>query len=699
MKRLLMSLTVGMALFMARGVAQTGSELFSQALSKEKTEGKLDESIALYQRIVNEFANDHALAAKALIQMGHAYEKLGKREARSAYDRVLREYADQRELAAEAGARIAVLDRAQASGPANAGPSGLVARQVWTGPDVDTLGSTAADGRFLSFTDWRTGDLAIRDTASGEKRQLTHKGTWDESPEEAEISVVSPDASQIAYSWLSKDLIYELRLISRDGGQPRVLYRNDQMQWLRPCAWSPDGRTLAVELSRRDRTTQLALVSLSNGAVRVLRSFDWRGPTAMEFSPDGRYLAYDFPPVETAPERDVFVIAADGSGEATIVRHPANDVVLGWFPNEQRLLFASDRSGTNSLWSIRVENGRPQGEPALLKEDIGRVVRSGFTRAGDFYYGLLTGVVDVFIANLDPGTGKVDKPPAHFEDRYEGGKWGGTWSADGARLAYVVQPVTNLHAPPAISILTSTAGPRQVQTLRVPMSYVNHNHLAWLKDGSALLIAGTDLKGRQGLFRFNLSTSGIEALSLGVIARHPSLSPDGGTLFYERRSPSRTESQPFAVVARNLTSGDERVVYPHGVSEAALSPDGESLAFVTGSRLEDPTAGLKPTVRVMPARGGAYKEIWTFDSRAAAPRILVWAGDGKSLLFTSTSETTDEAWRLPLDGRAPVKIGVALPNITALSLHPDGRQLAISSGISALEIWVMQNLASASPRR
>src|SRR5262249_29806938 len=140
-------------------VAQSGSELLSQALTKERTEGKLNEAIALYQRISSEFAADHALAAKALVQMGHAYEKLGMSDARKAYNRVVRDYADQRELAAEAGARIAALDRALASAPAKGAASGLVARQVWAGPDVDTLGSISPDGRFLSFTDWTTGDL------------------------------------------------------------------------------------------------------------------------------------------------------------------------------------------------------------------------------------------------------------------------------------------------------------------------------------------------------------------------------------------------------------------------------------------------------------------------------------------------------------------------------------------------------------
>jgi len=700
MKRLPLLVAIAAVTLLWAGVlAQSGSELFSQALSKEKTEGKLDEAIVLYQRIASEFATDHALAAKALVQMGHAYEKQGKGDARKAYDRVVREYADQRELAAEAGARIAALDRALAPASAQSTVSGLVARQVWSG-SADTSGSTSADGKYLSFTDWTTGDLAIRDLASGENRRATHKATKDE-PDEAEESVISPDSSQIAYTWYdwsshNKDeWFYDLRVIPREGGQPRVLYRNDQILWLRPHAWSPDGQTLAVELQRRDRTEQLALVSVADGSVRVLKSLDWRFPTAMAFSPDGRYLAYDFPPVETEPERDVYVIAVDGSGEAAVVSHPANDVVLAWFPTGQTLLFASDRTGTNSLWSIRVENGRPLGEPKLLKQDIGRLTPSGFTRAGDFYYGLSTGMYDVYVAPVDPATGKVVNEPDHLKTRYTGAKWGGTWSPDGSRLVYAVDSVVSFPFPPTLAIWTSTAGQVHEQTLRVPLSYLNlRGRLAWTKDGGSIVLGGNDLKGRPGLFRFDLSTNQVEAIVLDRTGGY--VSPDGRTLFYGRQPPSQGTSQPFGVIARNLASGDERAVYPHPVRSLALSPDGQSLAFITLSRSEDSTAGPSPTIRIMPSRGGPYTDIGTLESTdAASLGLLVWAGNGKSLLFTRRADTGDEVWQLPVEGGTPERVGVTMMRITSLSLHPDGRQLVISSGFGKSEIWVMQNLGAA----
>src|SRR5713101_4342661 len=89
--------------------------LLQAANHKQLVEGQLEEAIQLYQRVVREFANNRALAAKALVQMGQCYEKLGKTEARKAYERVLRDYADQSEAAAQARRRLAALS---GNGPA-----------------------------------------------------------------------------------------------------------------------------------------------------------------------------------------------------------------------------------------------------------------------------------------------------------------------------------------------------------------------------------------------------------------------------------------------------------------------------------------------------------------------------------------------------------------------------------------------------
>jgi tetratricopeptide (TPR) repeat protein len=92
----------------------SGHAVFEQALAKERVEGNLTEAIKLYERVVTEFAADRALAARALVQIGLSYEKLGRDEAVRAYERLVRDFADQQDAVVQARARLAILCKLQA---------------------------------------------------------------------------------------------------------------------------------------------------------------------------------------------------------------------------------------------------------------------------------------------------------------------------------------------------------------------------------------------------------------------------------------------------------------------------------------------------------------------------------------------------------------------------------------------------------
>ena len=118
---------------------------------------------------------------------------------------------------------------------ANVG-GGITLRQVWADPGSDSLGSVSSDGRYLSFTDWDTGDLAVRDLTTGENRRLTNKGTWSDNRSYAEFSVIAPNGEQVVYAWFNDDdRLYELRIIETRGevanNKPRVLYRHEEAVW------------------------------------------------------------------------------------------------------------------------------------------------------------------------------------------------------------------------------------------------------------------------------------------------------------------------------------------------------------------------------------------------------------------------------------------------------------------------------------
>jgi hypothetical protein len=195
-KRILFGIVMVALVWSVAASAQSGYQLFQQALSKEQAEGKLADAIVIYQRIVKEFAGDHALAAKALLRLGEAYHKLGDRQAQAAFERIVRDYADQTEAVAIARTRLA-------RNELGARTTATTLRKIWADPKVDTEGTVSPDGRYLSYVDWFTGELALHDFTTGTDRRITNKGTWLDSNDFAEESAISKDGKQVAYAWFN----------------------------------------------------------------------------------------------------------------------------------------------------------------------------------------------------------------------------------------------------------------------------------------------------------------------------------------------------------------------------------------------------------------------------------------------------------------------------------------------------------------
>jgi Tol biopolymer transport system component len=667
-------LATALVLWAADLAAQSGHHLFQKALAKERAEGQLDAAIQLYEQVVREFGTDRPLAAKALLQIGRCYERLGKDGAQKAYDRLVRDYGDQPTLAEEARARLAALAPAATRRP------GPTARQVWGySGETDMSGTVSSDGRYLSFTDWNSGDLAIRDLTAGVNRRVTHKGSWEVSYEHVEASAMSHDGKRIAYNWVHADGSVELRLIAASGGEPHVRYKNTDLSYLQPFEWSPDGHYILLVLTRKDRTNQIAMLPVDQGPIRVLKTFDWRSPNHAGFSPDGRYIVYDLPASSEVPERDLFVLAVDGSREARIVSHPAHDFLLGGAPGSDRVLFASDRSGATAAWTIRVENGTPRGQAVLAKPSIGHVLPINFSRNGDYYYALSTGVRSVYLTEWDAAGGTAT-PLAPLKGRFEEGKGAAVWSPDGTDLAYLLQSPLVRGGEGGNTIAIRALATGHIRTIPVGMSYIAR--IRWMPDRAAVILQGTDLKGRRGLFRVSLTAGDIEPIVVGPISRF-AIAPDSRTLFYLREK---------SVVRRDLQTGAEADIHsvPQG-SGLALSPDGRWLAL----KVNLPADHGRPSIQILPVEGGEPRTLHTLpDVDSSTWRQLAWSADGRTVLFTNHHR---EVWQIPATGGTPRRLFGGLTMISEISIHPDGRRMAVSAGNAKYEMWVMENLLSAAP--
>jgi len=661
-----------------------GEVMLQAAKQKQLVEGNLEAAIQLYKNILANQSGNHAVAAKALLELGQCYEKLGNTEARKAYERILREYADQNEAAAQARTRLTAL-----SGNVAPRSSEMVTRRVWAGPDVDVLGSISPDGRYLSCVDSTTGDLALRDLATGKMRRLTNGG----SSTEIRFSTISPDGKEVAYDWFDKDGSPDLRAVRLDGSAPRVLY-SAKGALAFPMDWSPDGKHILTLLVTPENTFEIALVSVADGSVRVLKALDWFS-LKVKFSPDGHYIAYDFPQQQDSDNRDIFLLTADGSREIHLVDHPANDQLLGWTPDGNHILFASDRSGSMSAWILRVADGKPQGSPELVKPDIGQAIPIGFTRSGSFYYGLAIGGSDLYTAEFDPATGRVVTQPQIATHRFVGSNSSPAWSTDGQYLAYISQnrPWFAAHRPEVISIRSLKTG--EERDLSSKLSFI-WGPLRWSPDGRSILVSGKDRKLRHGLFLVDAQTSDVTPILWWEDSEisKPAWFPDGKRLLYSRgESGTRAES----ILVRDLGTGREKELYRSAIGvkidDIALSPDGQQVAL---TMLEKETRSS--VLKVLPVAEGEASEL----VRSKEPEMIVgdslsWSSDSRYIVFGKGRAIGQvrktQLLAISSRGGEPHALGLAMDSVREVSFHPDGHHLAFatSAGNDKVEVWVMEN--------
>lgn len=698
-------LIVAGALLAPRAIAQSDEKnpekaevLLAVAEHKQLVDGDLEAAIRDYKNILADYATNRPIAAKALVEMGKCYEKLGQSEAQKAYERVLRDYADQQEQAAEARTRLAAL-----SGNGATKTSEMVARRIWAGPGADIGGSPSPDGRYFSFVDWATGgDLAIRDIRTGTNQRVTNKGP--ESNEWAdEGSVFSPDGRQLAYTWYDKDYALNLRVVALDGSAPRVLYKSQHMYYVEPFDWSPDGKNILAVLTGKDRTNQIAWVSVADGSTRILRTLPWRGPglgVGVSLSPDGRYIAYDFAPNEDSDNAEIFLLAADGSKEIPLVQDPADNISPRWAPDGKHLLFLSDRTGTYGLWAIRVEDGKRVGPAELVKSDIGRAEPMHFTRAGSFYYGVNTGTFDVYVATVDPATWKLAAAPKKVVGHFVGVNSAPDWSPDGKYLVYTSQRkgLWPLWGPRRILIRSVETG--EEHQLSTILDYYPWSKLRWSPDGRSLLFAGEDARGREGVYVINAQTG--EATQVirsepGEGTPHAEWSPDGSQIFCQSDNPKNSR-----ILLHNLKTGQDKELYRGSFGEGiqtgmvtnfALSRDGSQLALFFKNKATQSVA-----LKVLSAAGGEPHELLQLPAEGGFSGELEWSPDGREILFgregqgTASQEHVTELWHIPAAGGKPEKTGLAMEGLRDLRFDRDGRRIAFSASTGlGSEVWVIEN--------
>lgn len=125
-----------------------------------------------------------------------------------------------------------------------------------------------------------------RGTASRSVYIANDDGTGARRLTAGESPHISPDGQAVIYVANASEAQPELREVPAAGGDPKVLVKRFQFG---SFAWSGDGRYVAVESYRLNRTPNLVLVDRATGTTRTIASGTFYGAT---FSPDSAQLLY-----------------------------------------------------------------------------------------------------------------------------------------------------------------------------------------------------------------------------------------------------------------------------------------------------------------------------------------------------------------------------------------------------------------------
>jgi Tol biopolymer transport system component len=677
----------------ARQQPPSPDTLMGQALHEEEAEGNLDAAIATYKKVVADATASRALAASALLHIGLSQEKLGRREARAAYERIAREYADQAQVVAQARTRLAALAASSA-----VPEGGVTARQVWAGEDVDSSGMPSADGRLFAYLDWSakgTANVAVRDLVTGETRYVTHAIKAAEGS--GSSPVLSPDSKQVAYAWEAGDGTLSIRITAVDGSASRVLLQKQGFAtyYLR---WSPNGRHIAALLIDygRDRTSQIVVIRVADGRVTQLKSLGWDGAELGGFSPDGRLILYSTGFSPSSTNRGIYALAVDGSREAPLVLGKTKNTSPVWTPDGQRVVFLSDRSGTQDLWSVRVADGKAEGEPELLRASMGDITNMGFTRDGSYFYGIGNQKRDVYVSELDPHRLQMLGPPTRVSDRLIGANAGGAWSPDGRFLAFFRG--TDRQAMSLVVRTINGGAERTLQTALSDSGIAGLYGFVWMPDSRALLLPEIDHGHNLAKIRKVDIESGsdqvlVEGSDLWPVAR---VSPDGRTLYFTRvEKGEKRDAQILHLIARDLAGGTETELYrtaSDGVGFFALtvSPDGSRIAFMANEGKED---GKERTLMTVPAAGGPRRVLYRGPYNNPTPMGADWTRDGRYVLaFGAAQPRGARLLAFPAEGGDPRPLDLTMQDLRAIGVSPDGRRVLFTGIEERGEVWTIRNL-------
>lgn len=591
-------LTAAGASFGVPGQQSSARDLLREAMHHETALGDPDRAIALYEEILRAVEPDPDTMARAGLRLANLYEKLGEPDAaRHSLRRVL-------EASNVGNEHLSAAREALVSLEASSEESVAAAPQILPqsgGVDWDI----SPDGRFGAFTAYLSAgqNIGVIDYTTGDKTWITDL-TWETGM--ADYPVWSPDSRYIAYSYsqISADGVSEIR-VAEPGGSARVVYASRKPGRFSVLVgdWFPEGRSLAITELNGNGSATVGVLELESGEFRALRTLPTTGhtpqgpPSRPRVSPDGRFLVIRHGVTEE--DRDLYVLAVDGSSMERLTQHPAREREAFWSRDGSEVLFVSNRLGDETLWSIPVRGRSPTASAYLVP---GGVAGARYRWVGDrLSYDASVTASDIFTVQLDASTGAIVGPQRQAPYQPTGSNSGPVFSPDGSDLAFFSEPDGRAR------IVLLRGGTDAVE-FRIPDGLRPWGSPDFTPDGSHISLVSRDRGGHLVLGIVDLVTGRweVEPVSDRMHRLRFEWAADNRSYYYV----GTAEDESTFIARGELGSTESATLYeapPPGPRNIQLTPDASELLFLEEGSLRalDLTSGAVRQVAAVPRFGNA----------------------------------------------------------------------------------------------
>ena len=408
---------------------------------------------------------------------------------------------------------------------------------------------------------------------------------------------------------------------------------------------------------------------------------------ASALSPDGRYVVYVLRDgaMESLWVRQV----ATGGNVRVLAPEQAHFVAISFTPDGNYVMFVrSDRSAQNFryLYQMPVLGGTPK----QLYRDVDSA--PAFSPDGQeiaFSRGVLESLENVLLIAKTDGSGER---PLTRRKAFNVGAMPVAWSPDGQNLAAVSPETKDNKSHWVVLIISPKSGAvRELYASVLPLGA-----LAWLPDGSGLLMLGTDLLSRRGQIYFLSYPKGELSRFTNDLTNHDgcclNITRDGNALVALQNSVLSDVwvAKADGSEAKQITSGEplglglawpgDKIIAGGQFGQWSLmNPDGSGKTSLTSDReprFQLSACGDGQHIVYTTWREGSFA-LWRSDPDGSNPKELVpklaFVGggcmpDGKSVFYAAEGSV----WRIPIDGGAPAKADLPFAE---LGFSNDGKLL------------------------